>query len=390
MIRRYTLADIPFIVELEKRCLGTTLGREMLEADVESEMNHSYVYEESGRIIGYVSLVFDGYAVEILNFCVDIPYQNQGRGTRFLCEILDMYYRLNAISFILEVRRGNQRANHIYEKLGFQPLRLRKGYYADGEDAVVLQKLFIPVGDIEDAYLQCFAEYEYHPDYIRIYDTAQPNKYYHNFYKLLPSEHPDKRIEELYSLSLEMPYVQFMTDSPLQFELLRDFERENNIYLHANIYRIQSLGSRQYPVEILTEEKRKEFIEFLYEDSKRFGEEYALKNSCRLAAMALDEKKLDYFIIYNQKHEIVGSAHCFKYRDFGKIEDFFISDAYQHRGYGNALFMYIVEYLKRKNIHDIILCADNLDTVKEMYYRMGFTSCGQYYLYRKVRNHGKD
>lgn len=184
--------------------------------------------------------------------------------------------------------------------------------------------------------------------------------------------------------------MQFMTDSPLQLELLRDFECENNIYLHANIYRIQSLGSRQYPVEILTEEKRKEFIEFLYADSKRFGEEYALKNSFRLAAMALDEKKLDYFIIYNQKHEIVGSAHCFKYRDFGKIEDFFISDTYQHRGYGNALFMYIVEYLKRKNIHDIILCADNLDTVKEMYYRMGFTLCGQYYLYRKVRNHGKD
>ena len=63
---------------------------------------------------------------------------------------------------------------------------------------------------------------------------------------------------------------------------------------------------------------------------------------------------------------------------------------YQHKGYGNALFMYVIEYLKQKGIHDVVLCADNLDTVKHMYYRMGFTLCGEYYLYRKVFNDGKN
>ena len=162
MIRRYTLEDIPYIVELEKKNLGTTLGCEMLEADLNNEWSYSYVYEEEDKIIGYISLVFDGYAVEILNFCMDNAFQNQGKGTLFLAEILDMFYSKKATNAILEVRRSNERAIHVYEKLGFQPIRTRKNYYSDGEDAIVLQKLFISIDDIEDAYLQCYAKYEYH------------------------------------------------------------------------------------------------------------------------------------------------------------------------------------------------------------------------------------
>jgi ribosomal-protein-alanine N-acetyltransferase len=40
----------------------------------------------------------------------------------------------------LEVRASNLPARTLYERFGFSPLSVRKKYYADGEDAMILHK----------------------------------------------------------------------------------------------------------------------------------------------------------------------------------------------------------------------------------------------------------
>ena len=45
-----------------------------------------------------------------------------------------------ASTAMLEVRASNMAAVALYEQLGFQHVGRRKGYYADGEDALLMNR----------------------------------------------------------------------------------------------------------------------------------------------------------------------------------------------------------------------------------------------------------
>ena len=141
MLRRYNENDIESIVDLENKTINTSLGYDMLKNNLENEMNHYYVYELDDNIVGYISIVFDGYIAEILNFCVEPAYQNNKIGTKILEEIFVIYENKKCESLILEVRQSNERAIHLYTKLGFEKISVRKNYYTNGENALVLQKM---------------------------------------------------------------------------------------------------------------------------------------------------------------------------------------------------------------------------------------------------------
>lgn len=389
MIRKYKKEDIPFIVSLEEETLKTTLGYEFFVNGLDSRINSSYVWEENGRIQGYISLAYDGNIVEILNFCIGINQQNQGYGTYFLSEILDMYYNREATGAILEVRRGNLQAIRVYEKLGFKEIRVRRAYYSNGEDALVMQKRFVPIEDIEDAYLQCFAKFSYQDGYVRVYDQEQPDKYVHNFYLISESASAEALIK-LYNADRQMSFIFFKSKREISTPLLADFKQEHIIYMHTGIWHIHPLKAVSCRIKIADDSDRNRLEIFLYEASKKYGQAYARKNAKRLAAMALDAHKIEYFIIFGASNEIIGAVHSFTYQDFAKIEEFLIAESFRHRGYGSALLSYAVEYLKKKGIHDIVLCADTLDTPRLMYGRMGFSVCGEYYFYGKELKNGKD
>ena len=140
MIRLIKYEDIKRIVELENDVLGTTLGEKMLEMAVRSTIAYYYVYEENNNILGYISTMFDGDVIEILNFCVDKAYQKQGIGTKLLSHAIDYLKEKGAKTSILEVRESNINAISLYKKLGYLQINIRKQYYDNGENALVLEK----------------------------------------------------------------------------------------------------------------------------------------------------------------------------------------------------------------------------------------------------------
>ena len=143
MIRKINSADIKRIVELELSTLGTTLGEEMLEGELNNPFSYIYVYEEDNRLIGYISFSFDGDIAEMLNFSVDNNYQGRGIGNKLLTYTLDIFKKLNAKTSILEVRESNNRAIGLYSKHGYKLIHTRKNYYSNNENALVLEKRFI-------------------------------------------------------------------------------------------------------------------------------------------------------------------------------------------------------------------------------------------------------
>ena len=101
-------------------------------------MAENYVMIARGNMRGYLFSHVVDYDVQILDIAIDIPFQHKGYGEQLLSYFLDQF---NADSSIhLEVRKSNFPAINLYLKFGFHETGTRKGYYSDGEDAIIMQR----------------------------------------------------------------------------------------------------------------------------------------------------------------------------------------------------------------------------------------------------------
>ena len=95
------------------------------------------VYDK--EIIGYISFsyIFD---IEIESVLVKSSYQRQGIGTLLLNYIFKFAKENKINNVFLEVRKSNIGAISLYRKLGFSNISIRKKYYENAEDALILKK----------------------------------------------------------------------------------------------------------------------------------------------------------------------------------------------------------------------------------------------------------
>lgn len=142
IIRKYTKEDIDKIVSLEEESLGHSLGYDFLESYLSNMMAYIYVIDDNNDIIGYVSTVFDGEIIEILNFCISPKRRRCHLGENLLNHVFSELKEYGAKSSFLEVRDDNVAAISLYSKLGYKKINVRKQYYSDGCDAQVLQLIF--------------------------------------------------------------------------------------------------------------------------------------------------------------------------------------------------------------------------------------------------------
>ena len=100
--------------------------------------------------------------------------------------------------------------------------------------------------------------------------------------------------------------------------------------------------------------------------------------------------KINVYVVFDSD-KVVGYLHTYIYKNYAKIEDFFVLDDYQRNGYGSSLFNKAIEDLKMSGCTDVILDCDMDDTPLEMYKKMGFNIISKYYMYfKRVENYGKN
>mgnify|MGYP000429746949 FL=1 len=139
MIRIATSNDLADILSIEKKVFKHPWSKEQLSWELNSQpAAENYVMIARGNMIGYLfSHVVDD-DVQILNIAIDIPFQHKGYGEQLLSYFLDQFNTDSSIH--LEVRKSNFPAINLYLKFGFHETGTRKGYYADGEDAIIMQR----------------------------------------------------------------------------------------------------------------------------------------------------------------------------------------------------------------------------------------------------------
>ena len=139
-VREIQKEDIGAIAEIEKRCFSDAWSIETFESVLQYTWQHGFVAEDAGQVCGYAILGVVFEDAELLNIAVDIPYRGQKIGRALLTTLLDCAKGLGANRCLLEVRVSNQSAIGLYEKYGYEKYGLRENYYADGEDAYLMQK----------------------------------------------------------------------------------------------------------------------------------------------------------------------------------------------------------------------------------------------------------
>ncbi len=377
MIRRFKEDDILKIVELENSTLNTSLGFDMLKSSLDNEMAYFFVLEENEKILGYISTMFDGEIVEILNFAVDKSYQHKGLGSKILAYIDNYFYSLNAKSMILEVRNNNISAIKIYEKFGFKQIHIRKNYYSNGDDALILEHKLISCEDIYDDYVLVDAKKEKYSDYIKFFDDVQQDKYYTNYFKII---NPSKDLINDLKQKQFRPFFMIWTSEEIDDLLDYKFEKDSLVYMHSSIFGIKSLKSNDLKIVKLDKSNSNELYDFEYKGCLEFGKDFA-KGNAKRAKFNLENGKLDYFAYYDNGKIV---AHLFTHRiaDAILIEDVYVLEEERHKGICSALFNYAIKYHKENGVKEVVLIADSNDTPEAMYEQMGFMVCGKAFTYR--------
>jgi ribosomal-protein-alanine N-acetyltransferase len=127
-IRKSNLSDLENIKTIEKDNYGYILTEELNN----DELHTHFVIEDEG-FVGYISLWHDENKAQIESIIIN--KKNMGYGQTLFKYALDY---LNGYIITLEVRKSNVVAIHIYEKYGFKTVTVRKNYYSNNEDALLM------------------------------------------------------------------------------------------------------------------------------------------------------------------------------------------------------------------------------------------------------------
>lgn len=136
--------DLREVLRIERLSFPTPWSYSLFKQEMLNILSGTMVAEaenENGQpsTVGYTCFWRIGDEIHITNIAIDPPYRRNGIGERMLREIMEMGQEEGMRLMTLEVRATNTPAQHMYRKLGFIPVGVRKGYYADnGEDAIIM------------------------------------------------------------------------------------------------------------------------------------------------------------------------------------------------------------------------------------------------------------
>jgi ribosomal-protein-alanine N-acetyltransferase len=144
IIRPMTGKDIEDVYEINRLSFSHPWSKESFEKEIyNNKIAHYFVAVMNNKIVGYIGFWHMFQEVQITSIAVHPDYRRLGIGEALLDYIIDICEKNNVKEIILEVRISNTIAQNLYFKKGFKKIGVRKWYYRDGEDALVMvKKLF--------------------------------------------------------------------------------------------------------------------------------------------------------------------------------------------------------------------------------------------------------
>lgn len=142
--RAMTVADLDAVLAIEASAYSHPWTRGNFVDSLASQHWTMLSHDTQGRLRAYLVAMPAVDELHLLNLTVALPWQGQGLARQLLAALCRRAAGMSQL--VLEVRRSNQRACHLYRQAGFTEVGVRKAYYPahDGrEDALVM---VLPLG----------------------------------------------------------------------------------------------------------------------------------------------------------------------------------------------------------------------------------------------------
>lgn len=137
------LSHVPGIHAIEAECFSDPWSEQSIISQL-PDANHVFLVAVDGDdVIGYVGMMNvldEGY---ISNVAVTEAYRRQKIADTLILELLDRANALELRFVTLEVRESNIPAQSLYQKHGFEPVGIRKGYYAKPKENAILMTVYL-------------------------------------------------------------------------------------------------------------------------------------------------------------------------------------------------------------------------------------------------------
>jgi ribosomal-protein-alanine N-acetyltransferase len=133
--------DLDAVAALESASFTNPWTRDMLARELErSDVTRVYVLRLPGRrVAAFCACWVVHDELHINTIAVDAAFRRQGLGVRLMNHVMREAARAGARRATLEVRRSNDAARALYERLGFTVTAIRPRYYSEpDEDALIL------------------------------------------------------------------------------------------------------------------------------------------------------------------------------------------------------------------------------------------------------------
>lgn len=139
-LRLCTPEDRDAICLIEEACYSDPWPRSIIERDLSDDSLYLYLCATvAGRAIGYGAVAKKGRRAELANLAVWPGYQRRGVASQLIIGLAEIAQTMGCKRLGLHVRESNDGARALYGLFGFALVGRERKYYADGEDAILME-----------------------------------------------------------------------------------------------------------------------------------------------------------------------------------------------------------------------------------------------------------
>ena len=133
-----TLEDFENIQDIFTSDFDSFWNPSILKQELLCDNSHFIVAKNEDEIIGFAGFKVLLEDADLMNIVVKKSYRNKGVGSLLLKNLMDLFFSFSLVSLYLEVNENNLPAIHLYQKFGFKKIDVRKNYYPNHQNAIIM------------------------------------------------------------------------------------------------------------------------------------------------------------------------------------------------------------------------------------------------------------
>lgn len=138
ILNKMTLQDLENIKDILKSDFDNFWNYNIFKNELNNPNSIYIIAKLNSEIVGLGGLWQSVDDIHITNIVTKIDKRNYGIGSKILENLIDISQKLSYNSITLEVNEHNINAIKLYKKYNFQELGIRKKYYNNTDNAIIM------------------------------------------------------------------------------------------------------------------------------------------------------------------------------------------------------------------------------------------------------------